>query len=77
MTMQTVTLEEAQSRLPEIITNLRADVVVLITSANQPVARLMAEPAEKPHPVPGRCSGMLRILAEDDEHLRDWAEYMP
>lgn len=30
-----------------------------------------------PHPLPGRCQGMLTILCEDDEHLKDWAEYMP
>jgi hypothetical protein len=32
---------------------------------------------EPPHPLPGRCRGMLTVLSEDDEHLKDWAEYMP
>lgn len=32
---------------------------------------------EKPHPVPGRCRGMLTIVSEDDEHLNDWADYLP
>ena len=27
-------------------------------------------------PVPGRAKGMLTILAEDDEHLADFREYM-
>jgi antitoxin (DNA-binding transcriptional repressor) of toxin-antitoxin stability system len=50
---------------------------VVITRNEQPVAELIRLPAEKPHPVPGRCKGMLTILSEDDEHLKDWAEYMP
>jgi hypothetical protein len=28
-------------------------------------------------PVFGRCQGMLTAVAEDDEHLRDFVEYMP
>jgi hypothetical protein len=28
------------------------------------------------HPVFGSCKGMLNILSEDDEHLKDFAEYM-
>ena len=36
-----------------------------------------ASQAEKPRPVPGRCKGMLTIVAEDDEHLEDFKEYMP
>jgi antitoxin (DNA-binding transcriptional repressor) of toxin-antitoxin stability system len=50
---------------------------VVITENNQPVAKLVVSPAEKPRPVPGLCRGMLTILAEDDEHLEDFKEYMP
>ena len=32
-------------------------------------------PARQPRK-PGNCKGMLTILAEDDEHLQDFAEYM-
>ena len=28
-------------------------------------------------PLPGRGKGMLTILSEDDDHLKDFAEYMP
>jgi hypothetical protein len=28
-------------------------------------------------PIPGRCQGMLIVHAEDEEHLNDFAEYMP
>jgi hypothetical protein len=34
---------------------------------------------DKPTPKPqfGRCKGKLVILAEDDEHLKDFDDYMP
>ena len=75
--MPTVTLEEAQTKLPELIDKLVPGEEVVITRNEQPVAELIRLPAEKPHPTPGRCKGMLTILSEDDEHLKDWAEYMP
>lgn len=75
--MQTITLRDAQSHLAEIIDQLPPGAEVLITRDNRPVARIIAEPMEIPCPVPGRGKGMLTIVAEDDEHLRDFAEYMP
>ena len=75
--MQTITLEEAQSHLAEIIEKLSPGEEVLLTWNNHPVARLISEPGEKPRPVPGRGKGMLTIVSEDDDHLKDFAEYMP
>ncbi len=75
--MTTVTLEEAQAKLPELIEHLAVGEGLLITRNEQPIARLMA--AEKPKRKPrkaGSAKGMLTILADDDEHLKDFAEYM-
>ena len=33
-------------------------------------------PAQRKRPQPGNCKGMLTIIAEDDEHLKDFADYM-
>jgi len=76
-TMRTVTLEEAQARLPEIIDHLVSGEELLITRKNQPVAKLVGQqqPVRKPRQ-PGSAKGKLVILAEDDEHLQDFAEYM-
>ncbi len=49
----------------------------LITENDRPVAQLSALSAETPQPVLGRCQEMLTIIAEDDEHLADWNEYLP
>jgi antitoxin (DNA-binding transcriptional repressor) of toxin-antitoxin stability system len=75
--MSNVTIEQAQTHLAELIGKLAPGEVVVITRGAQPVAQLIGLPSEQPQPVPGRCQGMLTILAEDDEHLKDWAEYMP
>ncbi len=73
----TVTLEEAQARLPELIERLGPGESVVITQNETAVARLTAEgpPRRKPRQ-PGNCKGMLTIVADDEEHLKDFAEYM-
>ena len=75
--MATITLEKAQARLPEVIENLAPGEELVITRNAHPVAQLIGLPAERPAPVPGRCRGMLTIVSEDDEHLKDWEEYLP
>ena len=74
----TVTLEEAQSHLPELIGRLAPGEEVIITRNQQAVARLVAEPLPERKPrVPGNCKGMIVLAVEDDEHLKDFEEYMP
>ncbi len=75
--MTTVTVEEAQARLPELIEHLAVGEEVVITRNQQPVARLRAEeqPKRKPRKA-GNCKGMLTIVADDEEHLKDFEEYM-
>jgi prevent-host-death family protein len=75
--MSTVTIQEAQAKLPDLIRQLAPGAEVVITDNNQPVAKLVASRIEKPSAIPGRGKGMLTILAEDDEHLEDFKEYMP
>lgn len=75
--MQTITVQEAQSHLAEIIEKLTPGEEIVLVRDNRPVARLVGELAEKPHPLLGRGKGMLTIISEDDEHLKDWAEYLP
>jgi antitoxin (DNA-binding transcriptional repressor) of toxin-antitoxin stability system len=76
--MPTVTLAEAQANLPDIIHHLTGGDEVTITEGNQVVARLVAErrPLRK-RPGPGLCKGMMTIVADDEEHLKDFTEYMP
>ena len=73
----TVTIEEAQAKLPELIAQLAPGEDVVITQNAQPVAELHLIAKEKPRPRFGNCQGMLTIVAEDEEHLEDFKEYMP
>jgi prevent-host-death family protein len=76
--MSTVTIEEAKARLSDLIHELGPGEEVVITEHDQPVAKLVSEkPAIRQRPQPGLCRGMITIVADDEEHLKDFAEYMP
>ncbi len=76
--MSTVTIEEAQAKLPELIAQLPAGEELIITQDERPVARLSAEPRPERKPrKAGSARGILEIVADDDEHLKDFEEYMP
>ena len=74
--MIAVSLEEAQARLSELIEQVQEGEEILITRQGQPVARLLAG-ARIPPRQPGFALGKLTNLAEDDEHLEDFQDYMP
>ena len=49
----------------------------MITRDQKPIARLLAEQSAKRQPrKAGSAKGLLTILAEDDEHLKDFSEHM-
>jgi len=74
----TVTLEEAQAHLAEVIAKLDPGEEVVITQDEQPVAKLVKqEPAKRQPRQPGSAKGKLIIHTDDDEHLADFKEYMP
>jgi antitoxin (DNA-binding transcriptional repressor) of toxin-antitoxin stability system len=73
----TITVEEAQANLKSLIHRLAPGEEVVITENQQPVAKLVSEPGKKRQPrKAGNCVGMIRIVAEDDEHLTDFEEYL-
>jgi len=73
----TVTMEEAQAKLPELVAHLGGGEELIITQDDKPIARLVREtpPLRKPRQ-PGNCKGMIRIVSDDNEHLKDFEEYM-
>ena len=79
--MPTISLVEAQSKLAELIDHLSTGEEVIITRDDKPVATLVpaggaADQSRKPRQ-PGLAKGRLTIISDDDEHLKDFAEYMP
>ena len=76
--MLTVTIEEAQARLPEFIERLAAGEELIITRGGQPVAKLVgqAKPSRPPRR-PGTLRGTVLYMAPDfDAPLEDFKEYM-
>lgn len=75
--MNSVPLAEAQARLPELLQQLHPGEQLTITDHGQPLAYVKkVEPAKRKPRQAGNCKGMLVIAADDEEHLKDFAEYM-
>jgi antitoxin (DNA-binding transcriptional repressor) of toxin-antitoxin stability system len=73
----TITVEEAQASLKELIHNLAPGDEVVITENQEPVAKLVAKEAKPPRPSPGLGKGSILYMAWDfDEPLEDMKEYM-
>ena len=74
--MSTATMEEVQSHLPEMIERIQHGEEIVITRAGRTVGRLVPPALPKGVPIYGRGKGKVLQLIDDDEHLKDFAEYM-
>jgi len=76
--MPTVTIEEAQNKLSELIHRLTPGEEVVITENDQPVARLVAAAPQQRKPRQlGTLRGTVLYMAPDfDAPLDDFKEYM-
>ena len=76
--MSSLTVQEAQAKVSELIHNLQPGDEVVITENDEPVARLVsaAELQQTPRR-PGTLRGTVRYMAPDfDAPLDDFKEYM-
>jgi len=74
----TITVEEAQANLKDLIHQLVPGGEIIITENAQPVAKLVSEPMKQRKPrVPGLGKGQITLLVEDDEHLEGFEDYLP
>jgi antitoxin (DNA-binding transcriptional repressor) of toxin-antitoxin stability system len=75
--LTSITIEEAQASLKDLIHKLNPGQELIITENEQPIAKLISEPQKsQQRPGPGLCKGMITIIAEDQDHLKDFEEYM-
>jgi antitoxin (DNA-binding transcriptional repressor) of toxin-antitoxin stability system len=77
--MTTISIQEAQTRLPELIHRLTPGEEVVITEDDQPVARLVpAARLGEPRKVPqlGTLRGTVLSMEHFDDPLDDFKEYM-
>jgi antitoxin (DNA-binding transcriptional repressor) of toxin-antitoxin stability system len=74
----TITLDEAQAKLKDLVHQLVPGDEIIITENQQTVAKLVSEISQPRHPrVPGLGRGMIVLQQEDEQHLEGFAEYMP
>ena len=76
--MTTVTLEDAQAQL-EIIHRMAPGDELIITEDHQPVAKLVttAKSEKRLRPPPGLGKGMITVISDDEDHQKDFVDYMP
>jgi len=73
---ETITIEEAQARLAELIRRLNPGEEVVITEDDQPVAKLTRQPAGQWPCQPGSAKNTPHWMAPDfDAPLDDFKEY--
>ena len=72
--MSSITVEEAQAKLSELISKLQPGEELEITQDQKTVAKLVGQKRERKF---GLGKGKLTIVSEDDDHLEDFKEYMP
>jgi len=72
----TITVEEAQAKLKELIDGLSPGEEVVITENQRPVAKLVGErSARPPRPAPGMGKGSVIYMSPDfDEPLDEFEE---
>jgi len=76
--MNQVTVQEVQQHLLELLADLSPGEGLRIVAGDRIVGRLVAEQGIVRAPrQPGSAIGTLAILANDDEHLQDFVNYMP
>lgn len=72
--MSEISLQEAQLKLAELVAGLKPGEEVDITENNQTGAKLISAKRQRQF---GLGKGKLTVVREDDEHLKDFEEYMP
>ena len=73
----TMSIEQAAGKLAELVGMLKPGDEIVLTERDQPIARILPSEPRHSRRKPGSCKGMLVIQAEDNDHLKDFGEYMP
>jgi antitoxin (DNA-binding transcriptional repressor) of toxin-antitoxin stability system len=77
--MPTLTIEQVQTQLPQLIEKLQPGEEIIITRDDKAVARLVKEEkSERPPRKLGTLKGTVLYMAPDfDAPLEEFKEYMP
>jgi len=73
--MQHVDVNEIADQLPTLLAALAPGEEIVLTQANQPVARLVKIETSLPDRKPGSAAGLFTMSADFDEPLDHFDEY--
>jgi len=65
----TIKIEQAQTKLAELIDTLSPGEEASITRDGRAIARLIVDRVPRAPRRPGNCKGMLTIVSDDEDHL--------
>lgn len=72
----TIPIQQAARQLEQLLSSLGPGDEIVLTRDDQPVAKIV--PSRRPiQRRAGSCKGMLVINQDDDDHLKDFKDYMP
>jgi antitoxin (DNA-binding transcriptional repressor) of toxin-antitoxin stability system len=75
--MATITIQQAQMQLPELIEQMKPGEELMILKDNQPVAKLLISEQKKAWPCQaGSAKGKIKMSPDFDEPLEEFKEYM-
>ena len=76
--MPTVAIKDAAKRLDELVKDSQSGEEVILTSDDQPVAKIVGLPSERPLPQRGSGKDFIVYMAPDfDDTPEGFEEYMP
>ena len=73
---QSIPIEQAAVKLIELVATLGPGEEIVLTDRDRPVAKIIPSVSSRRNHAPGACKGMLVVNQENEEHLRDFEEYM-
>jgi prevent-host-death family protein len=73
--MHVVDVAQAEARFAELLGRVQAGEEVLLTRADEPVARLLPAGTSSRRPRFGAAKGLLHVRDDFDEPLEDFAPY--
>jgi antitoxin (DNA-binding transcriptional repressor) of toxin-antitoxin stability system len=74
--MPSIDISDVTLSLKDLVARLEPGEPLTLVDHDVPVAIVSSAP-KVVKPQFGSCRGMLTIISEDDEHLQDFAEYLP
>jgi prevent-host-death family protein len=73
--MHVVDVAQAEARFAELIGRVQAGEEILVTRANEPIARILPATPKHRRPRFGAAKGLLHMRDDFDEPLEDFAPY--